>query len=137
MQAGAAVKPEVTTPPPPSASTDVSPAPSASFDLSTYISNYTGFTRTFRLVNIAQWCPQLRNEALKMAITELKSGLNTQLYAQACKLAGTSLGPSFALDQKWVEETDKRAQSIQERLELDLNNYKVNVVRESIRVWLR
>lgn len=54
----------------------------SSFDLSSYISNYSGHTKIKRLLFIAQQNENLRLKALKLAIDELKKGINTQLYKE-------------------------------------------------------
>jgi len=44
------------------------------------------------------------------------------------------LGPEYKLDQPWVDIIDKKAQQTQEKLDLDLNSYKTNLIKESIRM---
>lgn len=54
----------------------------SSFELSSYISNYSGHTKIKRLLFIAQQNDTLRVQSLKLAIDELKKGINTQLYKE-------------------------------------------------------
>ena len=65
---------------------------------------------------------------------ELKKSPNTQLYKELLDKVGDKLGPTYAKDQGWVDSVDKKAQQQVERLELELNGYKTNLVKESIRV---
>jgi len=69
---------------------------------------------------------------LKMAIDELKKTMNTALFKSIIDKVGERLG--FSLDTQWMDSTDKKALSQQERLELELNGYKTNLVKESIRM---
>lgn len=41
---------------------------------------------------------------------------------------------SGACCRGWVEAVDRRAATVQERLEADLNSYKNNMIKESIRM---
>jgi COP9 signalosome complex subunit 1 len=54
----------------------------SSFDLEQYISNYSGLTKIKRLLFVADNSPELRKEAARLAIQELKKGKNTQLYKE-------------------------------------------------------
>ena len=58
-------------------------------DLSSYISQYSGFTKVRRLVFIAENCSvQLRAEAVRLAIEELKNGINTNMYKEVAEKFG-------------------------------------------------
>ncbi|KAJ4462783.1 putative COP9 signalosome complex subunit 1 [Paratrimastix pyriformis] len=128
-----AAQPAPQSSPVPTATASSGDSAPAAFDMEAYISQYSGNTRIARLLNIADWFPNLKIDALRLAITELKQGFNTAAYAQACKMAGDALGPLGIFDAKWAEETDRKAQQQIDRLEIDLNGYKTNMVRESIR----
>lgn len=39
-------------------------------------------------------------------------------------------------DEEWIAKVDNEAQKKQEKLELELNSYRTNLIRESIRVCL-
>jgi len=57
-----------------------------SLDLESYAQGYRGLARLFRLHFIAQHCPQLRLEALKMAVTQVQQQThNTQMYVKLHK----------------------------------------------------
>jgi len=102
------------------------------FDLESYINNYSGHTKIARLIFIAEHCKALEKDAYRMAIDELKKTMNTSLYRSLQERVGERLG--FPLDTQWVESTDKKAAAQQERLELELNGYKTNLIKESIRM---
>ena len=101
----------------------------------------------------------LAGAALRMALEEVKKGENTELYARLIDrikaLHGRSVGPqggggdvtmndatgtdsaaasAEGADAWWVEVTDRRAQQKLERLETQLNGYKSNLIKESIRI---
>lgn len=54
-------------------------------DLDAYANSYEGLAKTYRLIYIADHCPSLRLEALKMAITHVMTTLNVNLYKQLHK----------------------------------------------------
>lgn len=83
---------------------------------------------------IADNASPLELDALKMALDELKRSTNTTLYKTLAKKVGDRLGPSYVLDEKWIESTDKKAASRLEKLESELNSYKTNLIKESIRM---
>jgi COP9 signalosome complex subunit 1 len=81
-----------------------------------------------------------------MAIEELKKSNNSTLYKQIMeKVASDKLGNAIndatflfslgSLDQAWMDAVDKKAAQQQERLEMELNGYKTNLIKESIRVY--
>lgn len=51
-----------------------------SLDLEVYANSYSGFSRLHRLIYIADHCPSLRVEALKMAIQYVTTTYNVSLY---------------------------------------------------------
>jgi len=102
------------------------------FDLEAYINNYSGHTKIARLIFIAEHCKSLEKDAYRTAIEELKRTMNTSLYRSLHEKVGERLG--FPLDTQWIDSTDKKAAAQQERLELELNGYKTNLVKESIRM---
>lgn len=68
-----------------------------SLDLEAYASQYTGLAKLFRLQFIAEHCPLLRLEALKLAISCVQNTYNTGLYQRlhrklAESVAGTANG---------------------------------------------
>eukprot|EP00271_Cylindrocystis_brebissonii_P017437 TRINITY_DN4541_c0_g1_i1.p1 TRINITY_DN4541_c0_g1~~TRINITY_DN4541_c0_g1_i1.p1 ORF type:complete len:487 (+),score=94.15 TRINITY_DN4541_c0_g1_i1:468-1928(+) len=114
------------------------------FDLESYISNYRGHTKITRLRFIADRAvsKELASEALRMALKELKEGENTMMYkdtlAKAVKLAGGSGGSEeqqeLDASKKWIESVDRKAVERQMKLEAELNAYKTNLIKESIRM---
>ncbi|RHZ56299.1 hypothetical protein Glove_402g51 [Diversispora epigaea] len=108
-------------------------------DLESYISNYKGHTKVDRLLFIAKRCPQLQIDAYKLALQELRDNSldHTRYNAAASKLNEVLAAqgyPSYSIDLNWVDSTQKRAKSLLERLEVELKNYKNNLIKESIRM---
>ncbi|XP_041986750.1 COP9 signalosome complex subunit 1 [Aricia agestis] len=116
-------------------------------DLETYAAAYTGFAKLYRLMFVADHCPSLRLEALKMAISYVMTTYNVSLYqtlhkklAEAIASAGlpdvaVQMGSQDipVLDTMWVESKTKKAAIKLEKLDTDLKNYKTNSIKESIR----
>ncbi|CAM9604341.1 unnamed protein product [Chrysoparadoxa australica] len=108
--------------------------PPPGFDLESYIGRYSGRTRVLRLLFIAKRCPALAPAALRMALTDLKAGCDTQLYRTViAKGAELGLGPDYALDAAWVAQVERRAAQTYEHLEQELNSHKTCLNKESIR----
>lgn len=110
----------------PSTSDDGSPH----FDLDTYTSNYVGHTKIIRLRFIAEKCSgtAMELEALRMALDEIKKGDNTQMYIETLERVRGRLGRAHQHDREWVNAKEKQAAQRQERLELELNGYKVRFI---------
>ncbi|GAU92725.1 hypothetical protein RvY_04772 [Ramazzottius varieornatus] len=113
-------------------------------DLDAFISPYTGMIKTLRLQHIAKHCPQLRVEALKIALKNIvaasqATGMYTKLYEELSAAIQSGLKgedgdatlPPF--DETWVKETKRNHDAKMEKLEHDLKNYKANSIKESIR----
>ena len=45
-----------------------------------------------------------------------------------------NLEETYAFDQNWADSMDKKSQQTLERLEMELNGHKTNLIKESIRV---
>ncbi|TVY43616.1 COP9 signalosome complex subunit [Lachnellula occidentalis] len=106
------------------------------FDLESYIQNYQGRTRLERLLHIGVCSTFLGVDALKLAVKEAKRGKDTKRYIQAQGHLQT-IGPSepeARRDQGWIEATDKKNQAETNRLQTELNGYKHNLIKESIRM---
>ncbi|KAJ3032870.1 cop9 signalosome complex subunit [Rhizophlyctis rosea] len=107
-------------------------------DLEAYIGNYTGHTKIDRLWFIADRCPPLAVDALKMALEALKTTSNTLKYHQVHQKLTDILAyhhqplPSF--DTRWYEETTSASNAKRNRLEQELKTYKNNLIKESIRM---
>ncbi|KAK7484674.1 hypothetical protein BaRGS_00024082 [Batillaria attramentaria] len=118
-----------------------------SLDLEQYTTQYTGLARLNRLMFIADHCPALRVEALRMALNYVMTTFNTNMYGvihrklQEAVSASSSLPDAVAgsvhsvppLDVPWMETTAKKAAFKLEKLDTDLKNYKSNSIKESIR----
>jgi len=121
-----------------------------SLDLETYAASYSGLARLHRLIFIANHCPSLRLESLKLAIGYVTQTYNVSLYQHLHKkLADMTTNQSGAglpdvaaqvspqdipvYDSNWVETKTKKAALKLEKLDNDLKNYKSNSIKESIR----
>lgn len=105
-------------------------------DIEAYASLYKGRTKILRLLFIAEHCRNeaMELEALRMAHEEICKGESSSLYKEVCEKINGRLGPAFVLDQEWVDAVDRRAAQRFERLETELNSYKTNLIKESIRM---
>lgn len=126
-------------------------------DLEVYANSYTGLAKLYRLIFVADHCPSLRLEAIKMAINYVTATTyNVTLYQQLHKKladltatvgGGAQLLPDIAAqssatttnqdippyDAIWVEQKTKKAALKLEKLDNDLKNSKSNSIKESIR----
>lgn len=100
---------------------------SEQMDVEAYAGLYSGRTKVTRLLFIADRCgnPAMEIEALRMAYDEIRKGENTQLYREVVLKIGGRLGPRYEMDQAWVDAVDRRAELRKEKLENELNGYRV------------
>ncbi|CAJ0916573.1 5705_t:CDS:10 [Entrophospora sp. SA101] len=107
-------------------------------DLEAYIANYTGHTKVDRLLFIASRCLALQIDAYKLAIQELRNSLDTNQYLYAASKFNEVLASRglllYQVDSSWVDSTQKLAKQRLEKMELELKNYKNNLIKESIRM---
>ncbi|KAK7274581.1 hypothetical protein RIF29_15677 [Crotalaria pallida] len=108
-------------------------------DIEVYASLYTGRTKIMRLLFVADRCGEKNNtamqlEALRMAFDEIKKGENTQLFREVVQKIDGRLGSGYDLDVAWAENVDRRAEAKKEKLENELNAYRTNLIKESIRM---
>lgn len=103
------------------------------FDLESYVNNYAGHTKIARLLFIAEHCKALESESYKMAIHELKKTLNTNYLRNIIEKLGADKVKELGVDQSFLDGVDKKAVQQQDRLELELNSHKTNLIRETIR----
>lgn len=105
-------------------------------DIEAYASLYSGRTKITRLLFIADRCEnrQMQMEAYRMAYDEIKKGENTQLYREVVQKIDGRLGPQYGLDLVWTESVERRADQRKEKLENELNAYRTNLIKESIRM---
>ncbi|CAL1379373.1 unnamed protein product [Linum trigynum] len=105
-------------------------------DIEAYAGLYSGRTKITRLIFIAVHCgnPSMEKEALRMAYDEIKKGENTQLFREVVQKIDDRLGPNYGMDNAWCETVDRRAEQRKEKLENELNAYRTNLIKESIRM---
>lgn len=115
-------------------------------DLEVYANSYTGLAKWYRLIFIADHCPPLRMESLRMALTYVQTTFNVAAYQQIHHKMVEAAGPTNLpdvtggsttlvplLDTQWMETKSKKAALKLEKLDTDLKNYKSNSIKESIR----
>ncbi|KAL8554337.1 hypothetical protein ACS0TY_002501 [Phlomoides rotata] len=105
-------------------------------DIEAYAALYTGRTKITRLLFIASKCrvPSMELEALRMAYDEIKKGEDTQLFREVVATIDGRLGPNYGPDNAWADAVDRRAEFRKEKLENELNAYRTNLIKESIRM---
>ncbi|KAL4586051.1 hypothetical protein LXL04_010682 [Taraxacum kok-saghyz] len=105
-------------------------------DIEAYAALYTGRTKISRLIFIADKCGNvsMQLEALRMAYDEIKKGENTQLFREVVHKIDGRLGPNYSADSSWMDAVDRRADQRKEKLENELNAYRTNLIKESIRM---
>ncbi|KAF8413109.1 hypothetical protein HHK36_001085 [Tetracentron sinense] len=105
-------------------------------DIEAYASLYAGRTKITRLLFIADRCgnPSMQMEALRMAYDEIKKGENSQMFREVVQKIDGGLGPAYGMDLAWVDTVDRRADQRKEKLENELNSYRTNLIKESIRM---
>ncbi|KAK2983978.1 hypothetical protein RJ640_027303 [Escallonia rubra] len=105
-------------------------------DVEAYAALYSGRTKVVRLLFIAERCGggAMELEALRMAYDEIKKGENTQLFREVVQRIDGRLGPEYGPDPAWAEAVDRRAEQRKEKLENELNAYRTNLIKESIRM---
>ncbi|KAF8938159.1 cop9 signalosome complex subunit [Dissophora ornata] len=109
--------------------------------------NRAGHTKVNRLEFIADRCPSLQIDALKLAITELKntSTLNISRYVSLVKKlneaikfgapgSGNVSSDLLNVDKAWADSQLQKAKQQTDLLEGELKNYKRNSIKESIRM---
>jgi COP9 signalosome complex subunit 1 len=99
----------------------------------------SGRTRLERLIHIGVYSTFLGVDALKLAVKEAKHGKDTRRYVEAQSHLQT-VGPhepEARRDQGWIDATEKQNQAETNRLQTELNGYKHNLIKESIRVCCR
>ncbi|TVY82137.1 COP9 signalosome complex subunit [Lachnellula suecica] len=106
------------------------------FDLESYIQNYKGRTRLERLLHIGVCSTFLGVDALKLAVKEAKRGKDVWRYTKAQgDLANIGPDePEAHRDQAWMDMTEKQNTAETNRLLAELNGYKHNLIKESVRM---
>lgn len=105
-------------------------------DVEAYASLYKDRTKVARLLFIADHCNNeaMQLEALRMAYDEITKGENTLLFREVVEKIGGRLGNKYGMDSAWCETVDRRAEQKKEKLESELNSYRTNLIKESIRM---
>lgn len=75
-------------------------------------------------------------DALKAAVVEAKQGQDVQRYRDAwdCIRVAAPSEPEAVFDNEWVENTERANKAKTHDLESELKGYKMNLIKESIRV---
>jgi COP9 signalosome complex subunit 1 len=105
-------------------------------ELESYIANYDGPIRLDRLIAVANANSILSTDALRLAVIEAKKTLNSSKYTQLADRL-RSVSPKDALgkiDKDYVQITSRKTRAETDRLEMELKQYKNNLIKESIRV---
>lgn len=102
-------------------------------DIEAYASLYSGRTKITRLIFIADHCDAETNqtmqlEALRMAYDEIKKGENAVLFREVVPKIDGRLGINYGMDATWCEMVERRADQRKEKLENELNAYRVHYV---------
>ncbi|KAH1241008.1 COP9 signalosome complex subunit 1 [Glycine max] len=105
-------------------------------DIEAYAALYSGRTKIMRLLFFADKMNNAATqlEALRMAYDEIKKGENTQLFREVVQKIDGRLGPNYDMDAAWCDTVDRRAEQKKEKLENELNAYRTNLIKESIRM---
>lgn len=102
----------------------------ASLKLGAIASRYEGLAKFKRLEHIALHCSNYQTQAFESLLRALKHSSNTSMYEEIAR----RMGSSYEFDKNWFETTEKRMQQRSERAEIELNQAKSRVVKESIRM---
>lgn len=101
--------------------------PDSLLDIESYSSLYTGRTKITRLLFIADRCDvvSMQLEALRMAYDEAKKGENTLLFREVVSKIDGRLGDGYGPDPDWTDVVDRKADARKDKLENELNAYRV------------
>lgn len=101
-------------------------------DIEAYAALYSGRTKIMRLLFIAERCDNtaMQLEALRMAYDEIKKGENTHLFREVVQKIDGRLGPNYGPDPTWSDAVDRRGEHRREKLENELNAYRVCFVSQ-------
>lgn len=100
---------------------------SEQMDVEAYAGLYSGRTKIMRLLFISEKCGNevMQIEARRMAYDEIKKGENTQLLREVVGKIGGRLGSQYNMDLTWADSIDRRGETRREKLENELNGYRV------------
>lgn len=110
---------------------------SEQLDVEAYASLYSGRTKIMRLLFIAERCgnASMQLEALRMAYDEIKKGENAQLFREVVQRIDGRLGTNYGPDPAWADSVDRRAELRKEKLESELNAYRVSFSEENFLLY--
>lgn len=100
-----------------------------------FVEKYSGYTVLKRLLFIGENCPEYSRKAFVVALKECEKGINTEMY-QALHKAMKAIGLELLehlYSKEFVEYSTKRGTEMRNRLEAELNSYKANLIKDSIR----
>lgn len=105
-------------------------------DIEAYSSLYSGRTKIMRLLFIANKSKNatVQLDALRLAYHEIKKGENTQLFREVVAKIDGRLGEGYEMDLGWCDGVERKMEQKKERLENELNAYRTNLIKESIRM---
>ncbi|XP_039008024.1 COP9 signalosome complex subunit 1-like [Hibiscus syriacus] len=105
-------------------------------DIEAYAGLYSGRTKITRLIFIADHCDNtaMQMEALRMAYDEIKKGENTRPFREVVQKIDGRLGADYCMDAAWCATVDRKAEQRKDKLESELNAYRTNLIKESIRM---
>lgn len=114
---------------------DCSGVEEGQFNLNRYAQRYAGLTKVARLCFVADTMPACAGEAIRLAVVELKSGINTDAYRSVFEKYGSVISQhDIRMDIDWVIETDRKAQETMDKLQSELSAVKTAGVKDSIRM---
>ncbi|GJQ15171.1 hypothetical protein GpartN1_g6962.t1 [Galdieria partita] len=109
--------------------------PLPSSDLDTYASRYYGRGKILRLQHIASHSPKLRKEALLLALAETKAETrDVELYKRLLERLKEVGQVHIPLESEWETSVVKEDSKEVERLETELQRYRHNMIKDSIRM---
>lgn len=97
---------------------------------------YPGRTRFERLLHIGRSSVPLCVDALTAAVQEAKAGSDILRYQMAVNslFQAAPNEPEAILDKTWMESKEKENRDTTAHLQAELQSYKNNMIKESIRV---
>mmetsp|Transcript_2399 Transcript_2399/g.3835 ORF Transcript_2399/g.3835 Transcript_2399/m.3835 type:complete len:439 (-) Transcript_2399:52-1368(-) len=108
-------------------------------DVEVIVGQYTGHALVSRLIFVAKKAAEKQDEsleldALKIAVDEARKAEQTALYTEVTQRINGRCGQDYVCDAAWIERVDRRTAQKQDKLESELNGYKANLIKESIRM---
>ncbi|KAM0902280.1 hypothetical protein ACQ4PT_019338 [Festuca glaucescens] len=73
-------------------------------------------------------------DALRLAYEGSLEGEDTTLHRDIAIMIAGRLGPRYGVDQAWSDAVERRSLARKEELDTELNDYKTNLIKDSIRM---